>query len=258
VSRYRWGTVGLVGILLASGCTQKADAPPAGAGTVSGPLTVLAAASLTESFGALGREFEKAHPGVRVTFSFGASSSLAAQITEGAPADVFASAAPAPMETVRRDGDTVGEPRTFARNVLELAVPPDNPGRVGSLADLGRPGIRLALCAPQVPCGAAAGTVLAAAHVTAHPVTLAKDVKSVLALVKLGEVDAGLVYRTDVRSATGSVTGIEIPDAGKAVNDYPIAVVNHAPNPVAARAFVDFVLSRSGRAVLGDAGFILP
>lgn len=255
--RHGWGTVGLAGALLTAGCAHTGSARSETTG-VAGPLTVLAAASLTESFGTLGREFEAAHPGVRVTLSFGASTTLAAQITQGAPADVFAPAAPEPMETVRKAGEIAGDTRTFARNVLAIAVPPGNPGHVTGVADLARPGLRLALCAPQVPCGAAADTVLRAAGVAAHPVTLAKDVKLVLSLVKLGEVDAGLVYRTDVRSAAGTVVGVDIPDATVAVNDYPIGVVSHAPNPVAARAFVDLVLSRTGRTVLRDAGFILP
>jgi molybdate transport system substrate-binding protein len=258
------GAVAVVGAVALAGCGGTSPAPAAppgvssGAGQVTGSLTVLAAASLTESFTTLGHQFEAAHPGTKVSFSFGASSDLATQIIQGAPADVFAAASPAPMATVSRAGEAAGPPHTFARNMLEIAVPPGNPAHVTGLPDLARPGLKLALCAAQVPCGAAAGTLLAADRVTVHPVTLERDVRSALAKVELGEVDAALVYRTDVRAAAGKVSGIEIPDAGKAVNTYPIAVLAHAPNPTAAQAFVGYVRSEAGRKVLGAAGFALP
>jgi molybdate transport system substrate-binding protein len=243
-----------------AGCGSEGPSPSTQAGSsggVTGDLTVFAAASLTEAFRTIGRQFEAAHPGAHVTFSFGASSDLATQITQGAPADVFASAAPAPMETVTGAGEASG-PRMFASNVLEIAVPPGNPAHVGSLADLARPGVKLALCAEQVPCGAAAVKLLTAVGVTAHPVTLEKDVKAALAKVQLGEVDAALVYRTDVKAAAGKVAGVEVPEAGKAVNRYPIVALAPARNAAAARAFVGYVLSADGRRVLADAGFTPP
>jgi molybdate transport system substrate-binding protein len=242
------------------GCGSQGESQQAGSGrqdAVTGGLTVFAGASLTEAFTTIGHRFEAAHPGTQVRFSFGASSELATQIVQGAPADVFASASPATMDTVTKAGEASG-PRTFASNVLEIAVPPGNRAHVTGLADLARPGIKLALCAEQVPCGAAAVKLLAAAGVSAHPVTLEKDVKAALAKVQLGEVDAALVYRTDVRAAGGRVTGVEIPEAGKAVNSYPIAALGHAGNPAAALAFVEYVLSADGRRVLADAGFTLP
>ena len=256
------GWVALLATAAAAGCGSENDRTPAGAGqqdggVVTGDLTVFAAASLTGAFTTLGDRFEAAHPGTHVTFSFGASSELATQIAQGAPADVFASASPATMETVTAAGEASG-PQTFASNVLEIAVPAGNPAKVVGLADFARPGIKVALCAEQVPCGAAAVKLLRAVGVTAHPVTLEKDVKAALSKVQLGEVDAALVYRTDVQAAAGKVTGIEIPEAGGAVNRYPIAALAHARNAAAARAFVAYVLSADGRAVLRDAGFTLP
>lgn len=253
-------TVGVVTV--ATGCgstsTTPATSSSASASQLTGSLTVFAAASLTESFTTIDHQFEAAHPGVKVTPSFDASSTLATQITQGAPADVFAAASPATMATVTKAGDAAGTPQTFVSNVLEIAVPPDNPGHVTSLADLTKPSVKVALCAQQVPCGAAAIKLLAADKLTVHPVTLEQDVKSALTKVELGEVDAALVYRTDVKSAAGKVTGVEIPDASKAVNLYPIVVLAHAPNSAAAQAFVAYVLSDAGRKVLRDAGFTLP
>jgi molybdate transport system substrate-binding protein len=230
---------------------------PSGA-AVTGNVSVFAAASLTEAFNQLGRDFQAAHPGTRVTFDFAGSAQLATQINEGAPADVFASAAPATMKTVTGAGNATGTPATFARNQLVIAVPKGNPKAVTGLADLAKPGVRVALCAAQVPCGAAAKTALAAAGVAITPVTLEQDVKSALAKVKLGEVDAALVYRTDVRAAAADVDGVEFPESAKAVNDYPIVVLKGASNPAGAQAFVAYVLSDKGRSVLGRAGFQPP
>lgn len=157
------------------------------------------------------------------------------------------------------DADAVeGEPRVFVRNTLEIAVPPDNPGGVTGITDLTRSDLTVALCAPEVPCGAAAAKVFTSLGLTPSPDTLERDVKAVLTKVELGEVDAALVYRTDVVAARGRVTGIEFPAAAAAVNDYPVAVLSAAPNPAAARAFVELVLSAEGRQVLADAGFATP
>ncbi|MFI5716392.1 molybdate ABC transporter substrate-binding protein [Nocardia sp. NPDC051750] len=225
---------------------------------LGGTVTVFAAASLTEAFTTLGEQFEEAHPGVDVVFSFAGSSALAEQIRQGAPADVFASAAPRNMEQVVTSGDVTTGPVTFVRNRLEIAVPTGNPGSISGLADFGRPEPRIALCAEQVPCGATADKVFTAAGVTPQPDTREPDVKAVLTKVTLGEVDAALVYRTDVRSAGDTVTGIEFPEADEAINDYPIAPVAAAPNPAAAAAFVDFVLTPQARSVFATAGFDAP
>jgi molybdate transport system substrate-binding protein len=227
------------------------------AGAVSGTVTVFAAASLTESFSTLGHQFEAAHPGVSVKFNFGASSALATSISQGAPADVFASASTKNMDQVVQAGDAAN-PQTFAKNVMEIAVPPDNPGKVTRVADLGRSGLKVALCQPQVPCGVTAQKVLDNAHVAVQPVTLGADVKAVLTAVETGEVDAGMVYKTDVHAAGAKVQGIEIPADQNASTSYPVAVLAKAPNRGAAQAFVDYVVSPAGMAVLAQAGFATP
>ncbi|MEV8437311.1 molybdate ABC transporter substrate-binding protein [Actinosynnema sp. NPDC051121] len=244
----------LVALLLVAGCGTAGTAGTA----VDGRVTVFAAASLTGTFEQLGEEFEAANPGVDVVFNFGGSSGLAQQIAQGAPADVFASAAPANMAQVADAGGTAAEPVTFARNRLEIAVPAGNPAGITGLADFADADAKIALCAEQVPCGAAAKRAFEAAGVTARPDTVEQDVKAVLTKVRLGEVDAALVYRTDVRSAGGDVEGIEFPEADRTVNDYPIAPLAKARNAAGARAFVDFVRSDRGRAVLAEAGFEAP
>ncbi len=240
-----------------AGCGGSDDSGSDAKGA-SGKIVVLAASSLTESFTALGKAFEAEHPGTTVSFSFAASSELATQVEQGAPADVFASASPATMAQVSDGGNTAGKPVTFARNTLEIAVPAGNPAKVTGLADFARKDLTIALCAPEVPCGAAADKVFAAAKVTPAPDTLEADVKATLAKVTLGEVDAALVYKTDVIAAGEKVEGIDFPEAADAVNDYPIAVLKDARTPATAQAFVDLVLSAGGQKVLSEAGFQLP
>jgi molybdate transport system substrate-binding protein len=248
-------------LALAAGCgsDQPANtAPAAGQATaITGTVTVFAAASLTEAFHTLADRFETAHPGVSIKLSFGASSALALQITQGAPADVFASASARNMTQVIT-ARAATESTVFARNVLEVAVPPANPAGVTGIADLARRGVKVALCQSQVPCGATAEQVFDKAGLTVTPVTLEPDVKAALTKVETGEVDAALVYATDVRAAGPKVRGIEIPGAQNASTDYPIAVLGAARNPVAARAFTGFVLSASGRDVFAAAGFASP
>ena len=229
-----------------------------GGQAITGEVTVFAAASLTGAFTRIGADFEAAHPGVKVTFNFAGSSALARQIDEGAPADVFASAAQKNMTQVTDTGAITADPVTFVTNTLEIAVPAGNPGGVTGLGDFAKAGLKIALCAGQVPCGAASRAVFESAGITAAPDTLEQDVKAVLAKVSLGEVDAALVYRTDVLAAGDEVEGIEFPEAAEAVNEYPIAVCATAPNPDAAQAFVDYVLSGEGKAVLTEAGFGTP
>jgi molybdate transport system substrate-binding protein len=255
----RWIRTALAGAaaltLSLTGCGGADDAPAAKDG---GGVTVFAAASLTESFTRLGKDFEAAHPGTTVTFNFAGSSALATQITQGAPADVFAAASPATMKTVTDAGDAAGTPMTLVRNQLVIAVPKGNPHRVGGLTDLARPGVKVALCAEQVPCGAAAKKALGGSDVRLTPATLEQDVKGALAKVKLGEVDAALVYRTDVRAAAAELDAVEFPESAQAVNDYPIVVLKNAGNTGGAQAFVDYVRSDAGRAVLTAAGFQAP
>ena len=247
----------LASALALTGCggagEPAANGPSAGP---SGAVTVLAAASLTESFGKLGKQFEAAYPGTTVTFSFASSSQLAQQITSGAPADVFAAASPATMKTVVDAGDATGDPAVFARNQLVIAVPKGNPEKIAALTDLTAPGLKVALCAEQVPCGAAAKKALAGVRLT--PVTLEQDVKAALAKVRLGEVDAALVYRTDARAAATEVDGVEFPESAGAINDYPIVALAGAPNPAGAAAFVAYVRGAAAAAVLTEAGFQRP
>jgi molybdate transport system substrate-binding protein len=230
----------------------------AGGSRVSGPVTVFAAASLTESFTTIGKDFQAANPGAKVTFNFAGSSALAAQINQGAPADVLASAAPANMKTVTDAGNGDGPPTTFVKNQLVIAVPKGNPKGVTGLSELTRPGVKVALCAEQVPCGAAAKKALAAANVSITPVTLEQDVKAALSKVKLGEVDAALVYRTDAKASYSDVDGVEFPESSGAINEYPIVVLKNAPNKPGARAFVAYVQSDKARSVLSSAGFQAP
>jgi molybdate transport system substrate-binding protein len=224
---------------------------------LSGEITVLAAASLTDSFQTLGARFQRSHPGSTVTFSFGASSALGTQITSGAPADVFASASQKTMDAVVA-AKAASASAPFARNVMEIAVPPANPAGITQLSDLAGPGVKVALCQAEVPCGATAANVFANAKLTVKPVTEEVDVKATLAKVTLGEVDAGVVYVTDVLAAGDKVKGIEIPADLNASTSYPIAALTASTNAALAQAFVDYVLSADGTKVLTGAGFQAP
>lgn len=253
--------------LLLAGCgagSGGASSPSAGAPSMgatatapSGDLTVFAAASLTESFTAIGAAFEKKYPGTKVTFSFGASSTLATQINQGAPADVFASASPKNMQQVV-DAQGATDPKTFAKNVLAVAVPASNPANITQLSDLARPGVKVALCAEAVPAGTGAKAVLEKAKLQVKPVTVESDVKATLSKVALGEVDAGIVWATDVLSAGAKVKGITIPADLSYASDYPIAALTASKNPALAKSFVDHVLSADGVTALSQAGFANP
>ncbi|WP_033212320.1 molybdate ABC transporter substrate-binding protein [Kitasatospora phosalacinea] len=223
---------------------------------VKGTVTVFAAASLKESFTELGKRFEAAYPGTTVTFDFGGSSALARNIVSGAPADVFAAASPATMKTVTDAKLTGGDPTVFARNTLEIAVPKGNPKHIAGLKDL--KGVKTALCAEEVPCGAAAATALAAAGVELTPATYEQDVKGALTKVELGEVDASLVYQTDVKADSAKIEGVNFPEAAQAVNDYRIVHLAKAPNANGAAAFLGYLGSADARRVLTDAGFQAP
>lgn len=230
-------------------------------------VTVLAAASLTEAFDDLATRFEAANPSVEITVSYGGSGALATQIIEGAPADVFASAAEPPMQQVF-DAGLAEDPAIFATNTLELVVPAGNPAGVTGLEDLANPDLRIALCDESAPCGAASAKLLANEGITAAPDTLESDVKAVLTKVSLGEVDAALVYRTDVQAAGDDVEGIEVEAADAVVNRYPIAVIADASadaqaeadaaRTAAATAFVAFVTGEAGSETLDAYGFGTP
>ena len=225
-----------------------------GAG-LSGDITVFAAASLKRTFTRIGADFERSHPGTKVAFSFAGSSDLVAQVQQGAPADVFASADTRNMDKLTAESLTASPPVVFASNTLEIAVPPGNPARVTFLADLARPGTKVVVCAPAVPCGAAATEVEKAAGVELRPVSEEQSVTDVLGKVIAGEADAGLVYVTDVKGAGGSVQGITFPESSAAANSYPIASLKSSRNRAVADAFVAAVTGAVGQQVLADAGF---
>ncbi|WP_234367580.1 MULTISPECIES: molybdate ABC transporter substrate-binding protein [Streptomyces] len=239
-----------------SGTAGKPEEPASA--RLSGTVTVFAAASLTESFTALGKEFEKQHPGTRVSLDFAGSDTLAANITSGAPADVFAAASPRTMAMVTGKKDTIGTPVTFVRNQLEIATVPGNPHGVSSLKDLTRSGLKVVLCDKTVPCGAAAQKALDASGLKLTPVSYEQDVKGALTKVELKEADAAVVYRTDVKAAGDGVEGVEFAESSKAINDYPIALLKNAQNTRAAKAFITLVRSAEGRKILNQSGFLTP
>ncbi|QDP98608.1 molybdate ABC transporter substrate-binding protein [Microlunatus elymi] len=256
----------IAGVLLAIAATGCGDQQPASgrptAGTsasaVTGKITVLAAASLTESFSTIGKNFEQAHPGSTVTFSFGSSATLATEVNQGAPADVLATADERTMKLVTDAGNASAKPAIFATNTLEIAVPAGNPGHVTGLADFADPKYKTALCAKEVPCGAAAQKVFADAKITPKPVSYETDVKAALQKVEQNEVDAALVYKTDVAAAGDKVHGIDFPEASSVVNQYPLVALKDAKNPDGAAAFVAYVRSAAGQQVLQAAGFGKP
>lgn len=241
-----------------AGPSGTADASPSPSETgPTGTVTVYAAASLTETFTQLASEFEADHPGVTVTLNFGGSSTLAEQIvTGGAPVDVFASASDATMKTVVDAGLVEWTPATFTHNALVIVTPEGNPAGITGLKDFADPDLKIALCDAEVPCGAAAAKVFEQAEIVPKPDTLESDVKAVLTKVSLGEVDAGLVYATDAKSAALEVDPIEFPEALDAVDNYGIVPLKAAPNPEAAAAFTEFILTARGVEVFEEAGFL--
>jgi molybdate transport system substrate-binding protein len=261
--RFILPVAGVAVVVLAGGCSRSgssSSSPSAASSSASAStaaITVFAAASLTGTFTQLGKQFEAAHPGDTVKFSFGPSSGLATQITSGAPADVFASAAPKNMQDVVSAGDA-SNPQTFAKNKMEVAVPPSNPAKVTSVNDLAKKSVKVALCQPQVPCGVVAAEVFKNVGITVKPVTLQADVKSVLTQVEIGNVDAGMVYVTDAKAAGTKVTGVTIPASENASTLYPIATISSSKQKSEAQAFVAYVLSPAGQQVLAAAGFEKP
>lgn len=232
--------------------------PLAGCGTDDDPteITVLAAASLTESFTRLADEFEQQHDGVEVALAFDSSATLAEQAVGGAPADVLATADTATMD--RAADALAADPEVFATNTLVLVTPADNPAGITSYDDLGSGDVTYVVCVDTAPCGKVAATLVDATGLTAEPASLEVDVKAVLAKVTTGEADAGLVYATDAVAAGDDVLTFEIPGAAAAVTTYPIAPLEQSQEPDLARAFVDLVLSEAGQQVLHDAGFGAP
>jgi molybdate transport system substrate-binding protein len=260
--RLRWLRLMVAGVLvLAAAACGGDDAEPGtgeAAGDLADTLRVFAAASLTDAFTEVGEAFMDDHPGVTVEFSFAGSSALATQIQDGAPADVFASADESNMQKVLDSGDVTAEPEVFITNILEIAVPAGNPGGVESLDDFADPELLIGLCAEEVPCGRFGRQALANAGVTPSIDTNEPDVRSLLTKVEAGELDAGIVYHTDVRSAGDLVEGVEIPSDVNVVAGYPIVPLAATANPDAAGAFVAFVRSSEGQDILASHGFLQP
>jgi molybdate transport system substrate-binding protein len=249
--------------LLTAGCSSSSSSSASGAtngsntsGNLSGTVIVFAAASLNGAFDKIGGQFEQAHPGVALKFNYGGSSSLATSLTQGAKADVFASANTKNMETVQSADLVSGTPANFAQNKLEIAVIKGNPMHIGSVSDLSKNGVKVAVCQEDVPCGSYSADVFKKADVTVKPVTEETSVTGVVTKVSLGEADAGVVYTTDVKAAGDKVTGVPIPDDLNVTANYPIAQLKDAPNAAAAKAFESYVLSPEGQTVLHSYGFL--
>jgi molybdate transport system substrate-binding protein len=248
-------TLGISAALVFGACTTadtSLDQP------LSGEVTVFAASSLVDAFRAIGDEMKKSNPSARLTFNFGSSSTLATQIASGAPADVFASADDVNMEKIVDANLTDGVPSMFATNRLQIAVATGNPKRIAGLADLARPDVVLVLAAPTVPAGRYALEALGKAGVVAGPASQEVDVRAVLNKVALGEADAGIVYVTDVKSASGGVTGVDIPGQHQVVARYPAAVVKGSHHAPLAWRFVEYLGSPAGQGILAAYGFSKP
>lgn len=253
----------VAGLLVLAGCgggwgADSTAAQSSSALTKNRTLTVFAAASLKQPFESIGAAFEKSHPGVTVRFSFGGSSGLVAQLSDGAPADVLATANQATMDLAVAERLMQGDPRPFATNTLQIVVPADNPAGVSSLADLTEPNTKVVLCAPVVPCGAASVGVERAAGIDIRPVSEEQSVTDVLGKVRSGEADAGLVYVTDVAAAGDEVRGLDFPESRSVVNTYPIGSLEGADDAALAEEFVAAVTEPDGLRELRDAGFAAP
>ena len=224
----------------------------------SGEITVFAAASLTESFDAIAKQFQKKYPNVDVRFNYDASSNLATQINQGAPADVFASADEDNLQKTIDAGTVTPPPVVFAKNRLEIAVEKGNPKKIKGLADLGKSGLVVVLCADQVPCGKYAAESLGKAGVSVSPASKEENAKATLSKVSIGESDASIVYVTDVKASKGTTSGVKIADKVNVIATYPMGVVKDSQNAEAAKAWVQFVTSKDGQKTLRKFGFLPP
>ena len=256
----RYPLVLMASVLLVVGACGRtgSDTTTKASAGLEGELLVSAAASLTDAFAEVEAAFEAANPGVDVVLNLGSSSSLREQILEGAPADVFASANTSNMDQVVDAGEVEGEADIFVLNELQIVVPAGNPAGVAGLDDFANDDLLIGLCAEEVPCGSFGREALEKAGVTPAIDTNEPDVRALLTKVEAGELDAGIVYVTDVLSTAGAVEGVVIPEEFNVVAAYPIAALVNAPNPEAAAAFVEFVLSDEGQAILVGFGFSSP
>ena len=254
----------VLSLALIGGCgssdqgVHASSSAPSTSAAAGGKIMVFAAASLKQTFTDIGEQFKTDNPGASVEFSFAGSSDLVTQLTQGAQADVFASADTNNMDKAAQAGLLAGDPVNFASNTLTIAVAPGNPKKIASFKDLTQQGLNVVVCAPQVPCGSATQRVEQATGVTLNPVSEESSVTDVLNKVTTGEADAGLVYVTDVKGAGDKVAEVPFPEAAGAVNTYPIAVLKESKNPELARKFVDLVTGEPGQKVLSAAGFAKP
>ncbi|MGO8967087.1 MAG: molybdate ABC transporter substrate-binding protein [Mycobacterium sp.] len=261
-----WGIAGLVSLALAlatslSGCSQKSSSPTRSSSPGHSSATtimVFAAVPLKPAFTLLAGKFQTDNPGATVDFDFATSSELANKLTQGAGADVFASADSAQMDTVTKAGLTGSDPVNFASNTLVIVTAPGDPKQIHSFADLAKPDLHVAVCQSPVPCGAATQRIQDDTGVHINPTSEESTVSGVLTKVTNGEADAGLVYITDARKAGDKVSTVKFPEAADAVNAYPIAILKHASQPALAQKFVDLVIGATGQKVLNQAGFANP
>jgi molybdate transport system substrate-binding protein len=238
--------------------TVAATEVPTTVPSVAGDVVVFAASSLTEAFTEIGDAFKVDNPDANVVFTFAGSGDLVTQIGEGAPADVFASADDANMTKLTDAGEAAGDPVSIAKNTMEIIVEKGNPKAITGVADLAKPDLLVVLCADTVPCGKGAAAVLKNAAVTLTPVSLEDKVKGVVTKVAAGEADAGIVYVSDVNAAGDTAEGVEIPADINVINNYPMVITKEATNSAGAQAFIDYVASDAGQAILGTFGFLAP
>jgi molybdate transport system substrate-binding protein len=249
---------GLLAGTVACSSKSPSSSSPSQSSQASGSIVVFAAASLKPAFTKISQQFKTDNPGSGVDFEFGGSSDLATQLTQGATADVFASADTAQMDTVTKAGLLAGNPTNFASNTLVIVTAAGDPKKVGSFADLAKPGLSVVICQRPVPCGAATQRIEDSTGVHLNPVSEELNVTDVLNKITTGQADAGLVYVTDARSAGDKVTTVNFPEAAGAVNVYPIAVLKKAPQPTLAQKFVALVTSDTGQNILAQLGFAKP
>jgi molybdate transport system substrate-binding protein len=244
----------LVAIVILAGCASGSIDDPPGAGAER-TIVVLAAASLADVFDEMTAAFEDEHPEVAIETSVAGSSSLAVQIEEGAPADVVAMA---DVESMRGLGGLVDDVDVFAMNDVVIATPVDDPGDISEIADLERSGVLVGVCAGQVPCGRYADELFSGLGIDPSVVTEEPDVRALATKLVEGELDAGVVYATDVRAAAGELRTVAIPPDSGVEATYPIAAITDSSDREAALDFLAFVRSGAGRAILRDAGFEVP
>lgn len=247
----RPGVVGILGLVAAFGVGCDSSSP-------SDDITVFAAASLTDAFTAIGETFMAENPDRSVTFSFAASSELVAQVLDGAPADVVATADLITMDRLTAADTTASTPHVFARNRATIAVAAGNPLGITGLVDLTDDDLILVVCAPEAPCGRYANQLLANAGIAPTPDSFERNPRAVLTKVALGEADVGIVYETDIAAADGDVDAVPIPSDTNIVAEYPIVTITRSAEPGAAQDFIDIVLSPAGLAILADHGFTSP